>query len=278
MRLPIPPLAPHVLKIFCDTLQKLSGKLAVFLTRGQAKAMSSGFPEFSAIIPAFNEAGRIATAVLDTKRVLGNNAQIIVVDDGSTDSTSDEARGAGASVIRHESNRGKGAAVKTGALASTSKWILVLDADLSTHPRELQSFHRAIEQSDLIFGSRRATGAHITTQQPWYRVKAGQLFNWMMRQASGLPYHDTQCGFKVFRMETCRILFETMTTEGWSFDVELLMRAKQADLRLMELPVTWSHVEGSKVKFSHAPRILLDLWYLRRTIGPKSWLDGTAKN
>lgn len=269
MRLPIPPLALHVLKIFCESLQKLSGKLAVFLTSGQAKAMSSGFSDFTAIIPAYNEAGRIATAVLDTKRVLGNEASVIVVDDGSTDSTADEARDAGAIVIRHESNRGKGAAVKTGALASTSEWILVLDADLSSHPRELERFQNSIEQADIIFGSRRATGAHIRTQQPWYRVKAGQLFNWMMRQASGLPYHDTQCGFKAFRMKTCRAFFETMTTEGWSFDVELLMRARQDGLRLIELPVTWSHVEGSKVKFTHAPRILLDLWHLRQTIGPK---------
>lgn len=240
--------------------------------------MPSGFSKFSAIIPAFNEAGRIATAVLDTKRVLGNEAFVIVVDDGSTDSTSDEAREAGAIVIRHKMNRGKGAAVKTGALASSSEWILVLDADLSTHPRELERFYPFIEETDILFGSRRALGAHITTQQPWYRVKAGQFFNWMMRQASGLPYHDTQCGFKAFRMNTCRALFENMTTEGWSFDVELLMRAKQADLRLMELPITWSHAEGSKVKFGHAPRILLDLWRLRRTIGPKSLLDGVSKN
>jgi glycosyltransferase involved in cell wall biosynthesis len=239
--------------------------------------MSSGFPTFSAVIPAFNEAGRITRAVLDTKRVLGNEAPIIVVDDGSVDSTADEARVAGATVIRHAINRGKGAAVRTGALASTSEWILVLDADLSTQPSELERFRNAFDESDIIFGSRRISGASIIKQQPWYRVKAGQLFNWMMRATSGLPYHDTQCGFKAYRMSACRPLFELQVTDGWSFDAELLMRAKQAGLRLAERAVVWSHAAGSKVRITDAPVILFDLWRLRRVI-PECSLDATPKN
>src|SRR5688572_17790981 len=178
-------------RFFCFNLRKLSGKLAVFFTSGQAMAMTSGFPRFGAVIPAYNESGRIGRAILDTKSVLGNDASIIVVDDGSMDATSDEARAAGATVIRHETNRGKGAAVRTGALASTSDWILILDADLSTQPSELEHFKHYMDQSDILFGSRRVEGAAIAKQQPWYRVKAGQLFNWMMRAISGLTYHDT---------------------------------------------------------------------------------------
>jgi len=248
----------------------------VLLRERQAKVMLSDFSLFSAVIPAFNEAGRIGKAVLDTKRVLGEQAEIIVVDDGSTDSTSEEARVAGAVVFQHETNRGKGAAVKTGALASTSVWLLVLDADLSAHPRELERFRNFIDSSDIIFGSRRMNGAFIIKQQPWYRVRAGQLFNWLMRRMSGLPYHDTQCGFKAFRMKACRPLFASLATNGWSFDVELLLRAKQAGLRITELPITWNHTPESKVKFRHALRTLSELWRLRRVI-PESSLDDRPK-
>lgn len=244
----------------------------MLLLERQAKAMRSGFQEFSVVIPAYNEAGRIAIAILDTKDVLGEQAEIIVVDDGSTDSTSLEAEAAGATVLRHQMNRGKGAAVKMGALASTGEWLLVLDADLSTHPRELEKFRHYFNISDLLIGSRRMNGALIPRQQPWYRVQAGQVFNLIMRKIIGLPYRDTQCGFKAFRMEVCRPIFEALTTNGWSFDVELLLRAKQAGLRITELPITWNHASKSKVKFRHALRTLSELWRLRRVI-PEDSLD-----
>lgn len=228
--------------------------------------MLSDFPIFSSVIPAFNEAGKIGKAILETKHILGEQANIIVVDDGSMDATSDEAKRSGATVLCHDINLGKGAAVKTGALAATSEWIIVLDADLSAHPRELERFRNFLTSSDVIFGSRRASGAFISKQQPWFRVKAGQLFNWFMRQLSGLPYRDTQCGFKAFRMETCRPIFEALVTKGWSFDVELLMRAQQAGLRITELPITWNHADGSKVKLRHFLRTLSELWRLKRII------------
>jgi glycosyltransferase involved in cell wall biosynthesis len=244
----------------------LCDKLAAFLRERQAKSMDRIFGQFSAIIPAFNEARTIERAVLDTKRVLGNEASTIVVDDGSSDKTSEIALRAGARVITHDRNRGKGAAIKTGALASTNEWILVLDADLSTKPDELHGFIDLLDTSDIIFGSRRASGSIIERQQPWYRVKAGQFFNILVRLISGLPYHDTQCGFKAFRMQTCRPIFEALQTEGWSADVELLMRAHRLGLKLSEQPVHWSHVEGSRVRLSHAFRILSELYRLRRVI------------
>ena len=219
---------------------------------------------FGAVIPAYNELGRIRRAVLDTRSVLGEYADIIVVDDGSTDATAEEARTAGARVIAHEMNRGKGAAVKTGALASTSEWILVLDADLSAHPSMLARFLSHIDTHDIVFGSRRTSGAMIGTQQPWFRVKAGQLFNAFMRAVTGLPYRDTQCGFKAYRMEACRKLFEQQAVDGWAFDVELLVQACRRGLRIAEVPVEWSHVEESKVRLAHGLSILRDLWMIRR--------------
>lgn len=249
----------------------LPAKLAVFLRERQARGMDRIFGQFSAIIPAYNEAKTIEHAILDTKRVLGNDARVIVVDDGSSDDTGARAAQAGADVIRHEHNLGKGAAIKTGALASTSEWILVLDADLSTKPDELHRFIDALDTADIVFGSRRAAGSTIGRQQPWYRVRAGELFNALVRWVSGLPYHDTQCGFKAFRMTTCRPIFTSLVTKGWSTDVELLMRAKRLGLTLAERPVTWNHADDSRVRLSHGLRILSELYQLRRVI--HSFLD-----
>ncbi len=232
--------------------------------------MNIGSACFSVVIPAYNEGETINNAILNTKRVLGNEVKITVVDDGSLDETSAIARHAGVKVIRHETNRGKGAAVKTGALECTSEWLLVLDADLSTRPDEINYFLPYLETNDILFGSRRVRGATIDVAQPWYRIKAGQLFNWLMRKASGLPFHDTQCGFKAYRMKTCRVLFEAQTIEGWSFDAELLMRANAIGLRLREVPIAWRHVEGSRVRLWHAFQILRDLMRLQKLIRKES--------
>lgn len=226
--------------------------------------------DISAVIPAFNEAFSIEKAVLDTKRVLGNQASITVVDDGSHDETALYATRAGARVIPHGINQGKGAAMKTGALAATSSWVIILDADLSTHPEELYSFIEHLDSSDILIGSRRAPGSIIEHAQPWYRIYAGVVFNLLARGLSGLPYQDTQCGFKMYRLSVCRPIFEALTTHGWSTDVELLMRAQAQGLRIRELPVHWRHVGGSRVRFSHAPRILKELWRLRRLISSLS--------
>ena len=222
--------------------------------------------DICAVIPAFNEAPTIEKAVMSTRHVLGEHASIIVVDDGSTDATADCARRAGAYVIAHATNLGKGAAIKTGVLSATQPWVLMLDADLSTLPEELYYFVPFLETADILIGSRRAPGARITLAQPWYRVWAGELFNVAFRHISGLPYRDTQCGFKLFRTDACRSIFEQLMTQTWSTDAEILMRAQAAGLRIIELPVQWRHNEGSRVRFSHAPRILLELRRLKKMI------------
>ncbi len=225
-------------------------------------------PTVSIIIPAYNEESRIQQAILQTKNAfeaLGISYEIIVVDDGSQDMT--DRKTSGARLIKHQQNQGKGAAVRTGMLAATGEWALFLDTDLSTTPEAFASFLPLLESHDVLFGSRRAESAHIAERQPIWRDQSGQLFNVAVRLLTGLPYRDTQCGFKAFRMGVCRPLFEAQNTNGWAFDVEILKRAQLANLRMQEIPVEWRHAEGSRVRLRHAYAILADLWNIRRTLG-----------
>lgn len=220
---------------------------------------------FSVIIPAYNEAATLEAAIGETEaamRAINEPFEIIVVDDGSEPrSTQHAARSV--RTIRHETNLGKGAAVRTGMLAAQGEWALFLDADLATHPSTFASFLPFLDSNDIVFGSRRISGAVIADPQPWYRDWSGQLFNVLVRAFTHLPYRDTQCGFKAFRLSVCRPLFETMETTGWVFDVELLVRASAAGLRVREMPVRWRQGPVSRVRFGHWFRILSELWRLR---------------
>jgi glycosyltransferase involved in cell wall biosynthesis len=218
------------------------------------------------IIPAYQESKRIRGSLEQTRAFfdsLGTPYELIVVDDGSTDGTA-EAVGSLASVVKHKTNLGKGAAVRTGTLAATGDWILFLDADLSTKPSAFSNFLPHLENSDLVFGSRRAPEARIGTAQPAWRNGSGQVFNLLVRIMTGLPYQDTQCGFKAFRVAACRPLFESLETTGWAFDVELLMRAKKNGLIIKEVPVEWHHQGESKVRLRHFWKVLKDLMAMNR--------------
>jgi len=228
--------------------------------------MSEQRPRISVIIPAFNEADRIGHALSETRRFFERSHlpfELLVVDDGSSDQTASISEGQ-VRVVKHKTNLGKGAAVRSGALAASGDWVLFLDADLSTHPSAFAAFLPWLDSADVLFGSRRAPEASIATPQPFLRNRSGQVFNLMVRGLTGLPYRDTQCGFKAFRMQVCRPLFETMETSGWAFDVELLTRAQNRGLRLREIPVEWHHADGSRVRLSHAPQIVKELLRIRR--------------
>jgi dolichyl-phosphate beta-glucosyltransferase len=216
-------------------------------------------PSFSVIIPAFNESARIGRAletILEYLKEQSPRAELIIVDDGSTDDTSEIAKrslGAGkntsARVISYEPNRGKGYAVRTGLLAASSAIAIFSDADLSTPITETPSIAGPIERGecDLTFGSRALDRRLIGVHQPWRREQGGRVFNLLVRLATGLPFWDTQCGFKAFRMSVCRPIIEAATIDRFGFDVELLYVAHLAGLRLREIPVRWDHDPGSKV-------------------------------
>jgi len=221
----------------------------------------------SVVIPAYNEAARLGntlTAVVKYLRQSWPNAELIVVDDGSTDNTASFARevlsanagsdnsGPRTSVISYKSNLGKGRAVRLGLLAARSNVALFSDADLSTPITEAPKLVDPITngQFDMTFGSRALDRKLIGVHQPWRREQGGRVFNLVVRLATGLPFWDTQCGFKAFRMSVCRPLVEAATVDRFGFDVELLYLAYRAGLRLKEVPVRWDHNEGSTVSLA----------------------------
>jgi dolichyl-phosphate beta-glucosyltransferase len=233
-------------------------------------------PPFSAVIPAFNEAVRIGETLLATIAYLEKTSpqsEIIVVNDGSTDRTGNVARQVfadhtfrSARLLENFPNNGKGAAVRKGLLASTRPIAVFFDADLSTPIDELPKIIEPVvaDEVDIAFGSRALNRKLIGKRQPWRREQAGRVFNLIVRLATGLPFWDTQCGFKAFRMQSCRQVIEAGKIDGFGFDVELLLLAQRAGLRLREIPVRWNHYEGSKVHFIHdSLRMLREVMALR---------------
>ena len=216
-------------------------------------------PPLSIIVPAYNEAARLVTTlpvIVDFLSTARPGSELIVVDDGSTDDTAEvaergfaEASGISARLIRGEQNRGKGHAVRTGLLHARSNIALFSDADLSTPITEAAKLIDPIEKGecDLTFGSRALDRSLIGVHQPWRREQGGRVFNLIVRLATALPFWDTQCGFKAFRMNVCRPLIEAAKIDRFGFDVELIYLAHLAQVRLREIPVRWDHNPGSKV-------------------------------
>jgi dolichyl-phosphate beta-glucosyltransferase len=216
-------------------------------------------PEISIVIPAYNESERLGPPLgLITAFIAASNlnAEIIVVDDGSSDDTAEIARKSlaeflpdRANVIRYEQNRGKGFAVKTGLEAVRSDIALFTDADLSTPIEEMPKLVDPIRRGecDVAFGSRALDRSLIGTHQPWRREQGGKVMNLVIRKMSGLAFADTQCGFKAFSMPAFRPLLDLMTIDRFGFDVEFLFVANHRGLKLCEIPVRWNDVAGSKV-------------------------------
>src|SRR6059058_6350579 len=235
-------------------------------------------PPFSVAIPCFNEGARIGDTVRSTLDYLSSespDAELIVVNDGSTDATSTIVRDAlaGAKIqtrlLENFPNRGKGAAVRTGLLAATKPIGLFFDADLSTPLSEIPKVIEPIANGDvdLAFGSRALDRKLIGVHQPWRREQAGRVFNMVVRLATGMPFWDTQCGFKAFRLDVFRPVLEAARIDGFAFDVELLYRAYRAGLRLREIPVRWNHAEGSKIELVRdSLRMFREVLALRKSI------------
>lgn len=235
-------------------------------------------PPFSIVIPCFNEETRIDQTLRLTLDYLGAEApesEVIVVNDGSTDGTGAIARDRlkdapiRTQLLENFPNRGKGAAVRSGLLAARTPIGLFSDADLSTPLEETSKLIQPIANGevDIAFGSRALDRSLIGVHQPWRREQAGRIFNLLVRTATGLPFWDTQCGFKAFRLDSCRPVLESARIQGFAFDVELLYLAHRAGLRIREVPVRWNHAEGSKVSFFHdSMRMLREVIALRRSV------------
>ncbi len=246
-------------------------------------------PALAVIVPAFNEARRLTDnllTLLSYLQAFRPEAELIVVDDGSTDGTAEVAEGlfarlpdVTARVLRFAQNRGKGHAVRTGLLATQAPIALFSDADLSTPITEMPKVVEPIEAGnyDIVLGSRALDRSLIGHRQPWRREQGGKVFNALVRLTTGLPFSDTQCGFKAFRMEAARPILERAQIDGFGFDVELLFLAQRAGLRMLEVPVRWDHREGSKVHIVRdSLRMFTEVVNLRRRVARKGAPNAVA--
>lgn len=223
----------------------------------------------SVVIPAFNEEKRLAETLPGAKDYLaGRECEIIVVDDGSSDRTAEIAGKYGCRVIKHPRNLGKGAAVKSGVLAAKGDLVLVTDADLAAPIAELPKLGAALKKgADVAVGSREAPGAKVL-RVSFKRKLAGKAFNLLVRLITGLPYRDTQCGFKLFRKGAAEVLFSLSECKGYCFDVEILLFARELGLKVEEVGVSWADVPGSKVRlFRDSLRTFRELLELKKLAG-----------
>lgn len=213
-------------------------------------------PYYSIIIPAYNESARLG-ATLD--RVLAYiaqqkwDAEVIVVDDGSSDNTAGLVRARMRSseslrLVENPGNRGKGYSVRNGMLNAAGEVLLFTDADLSSPIEQAPKLFAAIAAgADIAIGSRWLQPELQAQRQSLLRQFYGRSFNLALQILLGLRFKDTQCGFKAFRREIARRLFSMQTIEGWGFDAELLYVAGRMKLKVKEIPVIWSHAEGTRI-------------------------------
>jgi len=215
-------------------------------------------PHLSIVVPAYNEEGRIENAlerVFQCIEERGWDAEVLVVDDGSRDRTAAivEAwmdRRPRLHLIKNRGNRGKGYSVRNGILQAAGDVVLFTDADLSAPMVEAERLIAALDAgADVAIGSRWLDRTRQTVQQPLYRQLFGRCFNWITRTAIGLPFKDTQCGFKAFKRDAAQLIFRLQTIERWGFDPEVLFIAGKLGFRVVEVPVTWGHDERSRISY-----------------------------
>jgi dolichyl-phosphate beta-glucosyltransferase len=234
----------------------------------------------SIVIPAYNEASRLPSTLdvilawLDSAPY--QNAEVLVVDDGSADKTAAMVESRATTeprlrLIRNPGNRGKGYAIRHGMLEAKGDWILFSDADLSAPIDELPKLLAAAEEqgASIAIGSRALDRSLIGVHQSQWREMSGIVFNQVMRLITGLPFADTQCGFKLFRRDAARRVFPLQRLDGFSFDVEDLFVARTLRINTIEVPVRWNNVEGTKVGMMQGIASFLDLLRIRW-----SWLQG----
>ena len=216
-------------------------------------------PELSIIIPAYNEEARLPRAFARIRDYLAargmktGQVEIVVVDDGSADGTARVVEEwshqlPSLRLVSNGENRGKGYSVRHGMLEARGRIALFTDADLSAPIEEADKLFAALNAgSEVAIGSRALDRSLISTRQSRLREIAGMIFNGFVRIFTGLPFHDTQCGFKAFVAAPCRVVFEQQRIERFGFDPEVLFLAKRHSLRAVEIPVRWAHDPATKV-------------------------------
>jgi dolichyl-phosphate beta-glucosyltransferase len=241
--------------------------------------------QLSVVIPALDEATRLPPNLERVYAHLGSvstwlPAEVVVVDDGSSDGTADAVREVHPPdaielvVVSHQRNRGKGAAVRSGFARSSGRQVLLSDADLAAPISELDTLARAADEHTVAIGSRAVDRTLIDVHQPWYRDFMGRTFNLLTRVLAVGGVRDTQCGFKLFPGELARELARVQRMDGFAYDVELLLLARRWGFAVREVGVRWNHVEASRVHpVRHSSEMLRDLlrlgwWRLSGALPP----------
>jgi dolichyl-phosphate beta-glucosyltransferase len=250
-------------------------------------------PTLSLVFPAYNEEARLPRLL----EVLGSSApdtvasagysllEAVIVDDGSSDRTAQILRTAAQSnpllrpVLELRSNSGKGAAVAAGVRAVRGDYVLQADVDLSTPLQDLEVLADAVRcGADMAIGSRDIEGS-VVEDAPLHRRYLGEGFNLVVRSLTGLPYRDTQCGFKLMPSAAGKDLLETQICRGFSYDVELLLRARLAGLTVAEVPVSYVHDPRSRVRMASASvQMLRDVMRLSYSLRMRGDSTAAARN
>lgn len=234
--------------------------------------------DLSIVIPAYNESHKIARDIEAAGTFLSDNkftGQIIIVDDGSKDDTSDAAESVGIpkniklEVIRYEQHRGKGYAVRKGIEQTTGEYVMFADSGCCV------PYHNTLrgldllksDECDIAHGSRKIQGCHINEAQSLYRRICSKMFHWFVIQSMGIPAEltDTQCGFKIYRGDVARRLYSKCVTDGFAFDIEIIMRAQKEGYRIKEFPIDWTCDPDSRLSPTRSLRhVLSELRTIRR--------------
>ena len=242
-------------------------------------------PYLAVVVPAYNEEPRLLPTLQRLREYL--TAQdytwsVLVVSDGSTDGTNEIARRFSAenpqfALHAYTPNRGKGYAVRSGMLLAKGELLLFSDADLAAPIEEVEKLFPHMSSRPIAIGSRPLKESRLERRQPWFREMLGRGANFLIQLLGVRGIHDTQCGFKLFRADAAREIFSRCKLNGFSFDFEALMVARDLSLDIAEVPIRWSHQEGSKVVlWRDAPKALFDLVKLR-LMGRKRRLEPGPK-
>jgi len=240
----------------------------------------AGAPFVSIVMPAYNEEARLPGGLDRVIAFLATqpfDSEIVIANDGSRDRTADIVRERASAglpprvalrLVQHERNRGKGAAIRTGVLAARGRYIFFMDADLATPPEDARGLLEALEAgADVAIGSRiQADGSDSRASQPPKRRIVGRMFTLMRKAMRVLPdIDDTQCPMKGFRHDVAQAVFRQQQLSGWIFDAEVLYIARALGCRIVSVPVTWHHVEGSRLRVrpQEAFQVARDLVRLR---------------